>query len=146
MPTQTELLRSLRIFNPYDAATFASRRGGAGVYIAYRPQQTGRAYQPAAWQVIRPGFRTDPDSHWRDGLNKTFVVFEPRPGSHMSDKELQRAAAEEWASDRYKVAGWVKIPGVPGALFPDQDAAIIKAAVREARKAGALRQGLEGSS
>lgn len=119
----------LDIFNPHNASTFAKERGGLGVYLSYRPVQTGRAYRGAAWQVVRPGHKTDPspDAHWRDYGHKTFGVF-----SITRDQAEQQA--REWASQRYGIEEWVKVAGLPGALYPAQDAQIIKDAVKAARK------------
>lgn len=77
------------------------------VYVDYRPQETGRAFLSAAWQVVRPGFKTDPNSYWRDYGHKTFDVW--RPGK---DKEPKRLEAIAWASERYGFDPdeWVKTP------------------------------------
>lgn len=125
MATAIEKLRFLHIHNGHNASTVARDHGGVGVYISYRPKKDGRAYQNAAWQVVRPGFKTDSDGFWRDHGHKTFNVFAP------VEKEPQRVAAEKWASNRYGVSEWVKIPGLPGCLFPAQDAAIIKDLVKK---------------
>lgn len=121
------LVELLSIYNAHNACTYAAEHGGTGIYITYRPQQTGRGYLNAAWQVVRPGFHTNPDGHWRDRGHKTFNVF------RSTTREEQEKLAKEWASTRYGVTEWVKIPGLPYAWFPAQDRDIIKAALRAAK-------------
>jgi hypothetical protein len=78
-------------------------------------QETGRAYQPAAWQVIRPGFRTDPNGYWRDYGHKTFNVY------GREQKEAKRLEAIAWASERYDFdpEDWVPSPfGRASGWFP----------------------------
>lgn len=120
----------LSIYNPHNASQFAKERGGVGVYLSFRPTQRGRAYLSAAWQVVRPGYKTDasPEAHWTDYGHKTFSVF-MREGRVEAEQQ-----AREWASERYGVEEWVKVSGLPGALYPAQDAAIIKDALKAARK------------
>lgn len=75
------------------------------VFISYRPQDTGRAYQSAAWQVIRPGFKTDPEGHWRDYGHKTFMVH------GRENRQGQLDEAIKWANGRYYGdIEWVKDP------------------------------------
>ena len=125
-----ELRDRLGIFNPHNASTFAKEGGGLGVYLSFRPVQRGRAYQSAAWRVVRPGSRTapSPDAHWRDLGHKTFTIYSS------PDREVAEQQAREWASKRYGVEEWVKVPGLPGALYPAQDAQIIKDALKAARQ------------
>lgn len=95
-----ELLRSVGVVNAY----LFAKVEGSPVYIDYRVEERGRAYQSAAWQVSRCGFKTDPDAHWRDAGKKTFLV-------HGRDKKApQEAAAKTWASERFGVTEWAKTP------------------------------------
>jgi hypothetical protein len=97
---QRELLRIVGVVNPY---LFADAEG-AQVYVTYRPQKTGRAYQSAAWQVVRPGYRTDPGGHWRDVGHKTFSVY------RRDQKAAQLDAAKAWADAQFGVTEWAKTP------------------------------------
>jgi len=92
--------RALNIFNPYDLCI----AGGKGVYVAYTPQITGRMSRSAKWQVIKPGFKTDPDGHWTHDGHKTFSV------SRREDKEGNRLAALAWASEQFSIKEWEKDP------------------------------------
>lgn len=123
MSTAADRLRELRIFSPHNACTFAAEHGGTGVYLNYRAQQNGRAFVSAAWQVIRPGYKTDPGSHWQDHGHKTFLR------STTAEQD-----AKAWAEERYGITEWAKIPGIRGAWFPAGDAAIIRAAVKAAAR------------
>lgn len=122
-------LHALRIHNPHNAATFARRRGGIGVYVDRRPQTPGRGYQSAAWQVITttPGVYTDPNGHWRDYKHKTFNVF----GREHDSARCEEAIA--WAAEftGTQPDDWVRIPGLPRAFFPRGDARIVTTAVKE---------------
>lgn len=115
-------LQAIGVFNPYGAA----QRGESTIYIDYRPQQNGRAYQCAAWQVVdASGKKTDPGGHWQDYGHKTFNVF------RRERRASQLEAAKAWAAERYGITEWGKITGLPGALFPVQTVTAVKAALRE---------------
>lgn len=74
-------------------------------YIAYRKADYSRGgHGSPAWQVITPGYRTDPDGAYRDGYWKTF-----RGATH-SEQDPQLAAARKWAEEQYHVFTWVKTP------------------------------------
>lgn len=118
-----ERLRAARIFNEHGIARLAQGLGLSGVYLKYRPQETGRAYQSAAWQVVHVGFQTDPGGYWRDHGHKTFDV------RGREQKDEQRAAAIGWASERYgydpeqwkpgpwgRAAGWFPGPELDAVL------------------------------
>lgn len=103
--------RALGVFNSYQLC----ESGGMSVYVAYTGASTGRAARSARWQVIRPGYRTDPKGHWLDGYNKTYTV------SGRADKESKRMEAIAWAAARYRIEGdWERDPWgcyhPPGAL------------------------------
>lgn len=128
MSAAADCLRALEIFNPHNACIFAAARGGTGIYLDYRPQQPGRGFVTAAWQVIRPGFKTDPNAHWQDRGHKTFTVG---IGGNRAEAE---ARARTWAGERYGITEWVKVPGLRGALFPAGDAQIIRDALKAASR------------
>jgi hypothetical protein len=93
--------RALGVYNPYQLC----ESGGKNVYVAYAGAQTGRAARCARWQVIRPGYCTDPKGHWLDNYNKTFVV------GGRADKEAKRLEAIAWAAARYGIEGeWERDP------------------------------------
>lgn len=132
MPKARDELRDrLSIFSPHNACKFAKERGGTGVYLGYRTQVAGRGFISAAWQVVGINFETNPDAHFQDYGAKTFTVGLKR------DRATAEQEAREWAAEKYGITEWVKVPGLPGALFAKRDAEIIKAALREARKESA---------
>ena len=135
-----ERLRAARIFNDYDLAKVIQALGGFGVFAAYRPQEHGRVYTSAAWQVFRPGFQTDPKGHWRDYGRKTFTV-----GSPVREyKETSRLAAIAWASRRYLLdpEDWLPSPfGRAFGWFPGPE---LRKAL-EAIAAGGRRSQADGS-
>jgi hypothetical protein len=130
-----EQLRAARVFNDHDIATIAKGLGLLGVFVGYRAQQTGRAYQSAAWRVYRVGFKTDPKAHWRDYGNKTFSVYTPV----RENREPQRLAAIEWASERYRLdlADWVQSPFSRDGWFPRP---VLEAALGAVRDGARLSQ------
>ena len=73
-------------------------------FITYRPMST-RPYYSAGWQVITPGFRSDPDGSYHDGFHKTFRVENANV-----QKKSKLAEAQAWASQNYGVNDWVKTP------------------------------------
>lgn len=96
-------------------------------FIAYRPQE---GVFGSRWQVVRPGFKTDPSAHWSDHGYKTFTVFGQDGATHARKKELARGEAEEWASERYGINEWKKDPfGSYG------EASFIDARIRELKTA-----------
>ena len=115
-----EQLRAARIINDHDLAKVIQALGGFGVFVGYRPQETGRVYTPAAWRVIRPGFRTDPKGHWSDHGHKTFDVRNPV----REYKDPVRLEAIGWASKRYQLdpEDWLPSPlGRAFGWFPGPD-------------------------
>ena len=86
------------IRNPYMIAKMTTDK----IFIAWSPQEKGRAYRSARYSVIHVGFKTDPKSHWQDYGNKTFCVFTTR--------ESAAQQAIEWANKRYGKREWVRDP------------------------------------
>jgi hypothetical protein len=121
-------LQALQIYNPHNAASYAAKHGGLGVYLHRRLQQPGRGFVSAAWQVCRPGYKTNPDGHWQDNGHQTFTI-----GLRHTAAEAE-TAAKAWAEERYGITEWAKIPGLRRAWFPAGDAAIVEAAVKEAAR------------
>lgn len=119
-------LKLLNIFNPANAAKYAADHGVKyAVAVVYQPSA---GFQSQAWTVLRPGYHTDPDAGARRGFNKTFLVMGP-------GKTAAADEAKAWASERYGVTEWVKIPGLGGNWFPREVADLVKAHVREAKQA-----------
>ncbi len=134
MTLKADLADHLRIHNVHNLVTYARDHGiTPAIYIAYRPIQRGRAYLPAAWQVIRPEFRTDndPNAYWRDLGHKTFTVTSEK------DRDAARDEAVRWAEERYHVPEWVKTPpGLrPAGLLPRVVLDAVKAALAPYRAA-----------
>ena len=99
--TKTQL-RALSIFNEWD---LAKTQPEPQVCIIYRSQRTGRASCSAAWQILRPGYQTDPKGHWTNSYNKTFWCYNTG-----EDKEPQRLSAIAWATERYDITEWERSP------------------------------------
>lgn len=100
MKLTKQWLREHGIYNSHDIA----KRAGSRLYIDYYPQQLGRAYQSAKWQVIGMGFSTDPNAHWADYGNKTFDVFK------REDKVSQLESAMSWCKDKFGITEWERDP------------------------------------
>lgn len=103
--------RALGVFNSHQLC----QRGGKGVYVAYIPTDRGRGGHGAYWQVIRPGYKTDPGGPWYNHGHKTFNLW------RREEKEAKRLEAIAWASERYGITGeWQRDPWgdyhPPGAL------------------------------
>ena len=106
-PTK-KILNSLGIHNPHNVAA----EGGAKLFIYYRCQETGRAYQSAAWQVCGIGFKTGPKGDsWRDGGDKTFSIWDVR-----QQKASKLEEAKAWAKKRVGIKSWER--DVFGAWHP----------------------------
>lgn len=73
--------------------------------ITYRSGWKKRNVE-SAWQVITPGRSTNPDGHYRDDFNQTFVVT--RADAISREQVLSEALV--WAEERYNVAPWAKTP------------------------------------
>ena len=143
MSKAADRLREIKVYNDYDVLTIAAQIGVVPVAVLYRPQDTGRAYQGAAWQVHHLREKTDPDGHWRDYGHRTFtvsfyergIVAENGRSRAAAGNKAALAAALAWASERYGVAEWGTVPGLPRGHFPAEAAAKVKAMLREHAKA-----------
>lgn len=141
MSKAADELREIQIFNGHDVVrlwvayrTAEGLPSLPGVFLYYRPQQPGRGYHPAAYQVMRPGYNTDPDAFWRDNKTKTFTLFA------RDERSQALLAAQQWANERYPALRtesgeieWATIPGMPGDLFPVQTAQWLKAELKKHR-------------
>lgn len=101
MPRSSKLVETLRTVGVFNEYNFA---GHGNVFIRYRSAAQSSAGQTAAWQVIRPGFKTDISAHWTDHGNKTFDVW------GRDDKATQFEAAKAWAAERYGITEWARTP------------------------------------
>lgn len=72
-----------------------------------RAHASASSYVSAAWVVVSPGYRTDPDGSYRDGFNKTFIL-PMKSTTIMRNARLRDAQA--WVTERYGVDDWVKTP------------------------------------
>ena len=93
----TEQLKKLNIYNSYSYA------GKGNVFINYTGKGDYRSYQSPQFQIIRPGYQTDPDSPWYNNGNKTFLVFGKTKPETLEE-------AKKWASERYEIKEWEKTP------------------------------------
>lgn len=121
-----DAFRAKGVYNPHDLVhRYATATGNVGVYLAYQPQDTVFATGQPGWYVLRPGYSTDPKAAWYHHGNKFFSNFF---SGH--DRERSLNAAKQWASERYDVKQWVKIPGLTWAWFPQEIAEFAKALVK----------------
>jgi hypothetical protein len=129
MSVKDDLWDHLHIVNGWDVARQAGEAGLPDIHVGYTPAFTGRGYRSARWQVVRPGYKTDPEGHWEDDGHKTFSVLS------RDVKESQRLAAIDWASYRYGIEEWGRIAGIPGDWFPVEVVTWIKTRLKKAKKA-----------
>lgn len=121
------LKATLGIANPVEAVRYAAERNvGPGVYVHYRPSSP-QARIWSAWQVLRPGYRTDPS-------NASTVDYQQKTIGVNGDRAERLEEAQAWAAGRYKVTEWASIPGLPGEYFPKAVADLIKADLKAATK------------
>lgn len=118
-------LKTLGIGNPVEAVQYAANRGvGPSVYVHYRSATPHARIWPA-WQVLRPGYKTD-----RSNL-ATMDYQQWTLGVH-GDRAARLEEAKAWASARYGIAEWGTIPGLPGEYFPKAVADLIKTDLKNA--------------
>lgn len=98
MKLTKNILRENRIHNPYNIA----KRANSKLFIDYSPQQLGRAYHNAKWQVVGINFHTDLNAHWADYSNKTFDIY------RREDKQPQLDLAMAWCKEQYGIEEWEK--------------------------------------
>lgn len=122
-PTKNKL-RALRIFNSWDIAKRSSK-----VFVGYRPQQTGRAWQSAAWQVHHTSRPTDPKAHFLDYGAKTFSVY------RRGEKQEKLAEAQKWATEKFGFREWERDPW--GDYHPKGSITIAIESAKATQKAGA---------
>lgn len=92
-----------------DLALWARKRGLLSVYLSVRPLSP---LTPAAWQVIRPGYQTDPSAPKRDRGHKTFTY------DSVDEKNRAETRARAWAANEYEIFDWRRIQGFGTSLFP----------------------------
>lgn len=113
---RSPLRRLCGVVNAWDAVKKAQALGytGSDVILSYRQPTGGRGSISAAWQVCRPGWKTNPKGHWQDYGHQTFHIHHVR-----EDKPVVLEKARAWAIERYGDQGWAKLPGMTGSdLFP----------------------------
>lgn len=96
-------------------------------FIYYR-KADARAHVSAAWVVISPGYRTDPDGSYRDGFNKVFIL--PTKSSTVMRNDRLREA-QLWVEERYDITEWAKTPFGAWTSKAHQDARLRKLLPRE---------------
>lgn len=107
------MLRARGIYNSDDLAKWAKGRGLLGVYIGFRAKST---YLKAAWQVVMPGGKTDPNTIAVNKGRKTFT-YETVAGKHAA-----QARAMEWANHAFAGGSsikWLKVEGFGADFFPE---------------------------
>jgi hypothetical protein len=108
-----ETLRYLGITDPDSLAKWAKSKGLLGVYIFFRARTT---YMSGAWQVVRPGYKTDPNTLATNLGRKTFK-FEG-----LREKHLAEQRAKDWADNEFgggHSIGWWRIEHFGPNLFPE---------------------------
>jgi hypothetical protein len=124
MSKLTEQFRTVGVFNAWEFA------GKGNVYIEYFAGESGRGCRCARFQVVRPGYKTDPDAHWQDNYCKTVTCW------GRSDKERALAEIKAWASHRYDIKEWARTPygSWMDAKFVESRIAELKAQVKKVEK------------
>lgn len=84
--------------------------GKGNVYISYMPADNGRGGRSAYWYVARPGYETNPDSHWRDYGNKVFLVWGGGKQTHKEAKASTLEEAQKWVEEKYGIKEWARDP------------------------------------
>ena len=135
-----EMLRAARVFNDHGIAKVAeglrlqSRTDLVGVYVGYAGH-IGRSGSPS-WQVIRAGFKTDPEGHWSNHGHKTFLL---PYGQVREEKEPTRIQAIAWASETFRLDSedWVPSPfGRAYGWFPRPVLEAVLAAIQRGARLG----------
>lgn len=102
-------LAGMGLHTPDQIALWARKHGLLSVYLVAFPVH---GFFPSCWQVIRPGYRTDPNAvGWMQG-RKTFTFLSNK------DRAVAERNARDWASAHFGVDEWVKIEGMTSAVFP----------------------------
>ncbi|HEX9228896.1 MAG TPA: hypothetical protein VF885_20020 [Arthrobacter sp.] len=101
------------------------------VYEAFQAAKAAGCTQPEIYIAFSPASFTSA-SGWLVARSGTYSR-KRFPGNKAREEGLQ--AAMDWASRRYGISGWEKIPGFGGTYFPAESAPAIKAAKRAAEKA-----------
>jgi hypothetical protein len=107
------MLRAKDIYNSDDLARWAKSRGLLGVYISFRPKTT---YLKAAWQVVMPGGKTDPNTIAVNKGRKTYTY------ESVAGKYAAQSRAMEWANHAFAGGSpikWLKIEGFGADFFPE---------------------------
>jgi hypothetical protein len=107
------MLKAMQIVSSDDLARWAKSRGLLGVYLGFRPKTT---YLKAAWQVVLPGGKTDPEAIAVNKGRKTFT-YDSLQGKHAAEQR-----AKDWADHAYAGGSpikWLKIEGFGADLFPE---------------------------
>ena len=93
-------LREYKVFNPYNLASVTKSK----LYIDYSPQDIGQGGRSSHWSVVGIDFHTDPDAHWQDNGNKSFLVW----GRTDKDSKLQEAM--DWVKEIHGITEWERDP------------------------------------
>lgn len=109
------------ILNAANAASAATEAGLPGIYL----QHVGAGAYPGGWTVNRPGYKTDPHRIHNGGRK----LFTGAPSSPAKQEAI------DWATKRYGITEWVKIPGFRNTLFPAASEQFILDAYKAAKEA-----------
>jgi hypothetical protein len=117
------------MMNSWNAAQAAGAAGHPALFIGYTPSAR---VSPGGWSVISPEFKTEPGGHWMHHGHKYFM-------GNRDSEALQEAM--DWASKKYGVKEWVKVPGFKGDYFPAEAVPAIKAALKADKARAVNTQG-----
>lgn len=104
-----DILKELGIIDAETLCKWARSKGLLGLYIEFRPHTT---FLPGAWQVVRPGEKTDPNTIAVNRGRKTFTY------NTLSEKHVAERAARDWTNFHYSNKDWRRIEGFGPNLFP----------------------------
>ncbi len=97
MSKLTEKLKNIGLHNEWEFA------GHGNVYISYTSGDSGRGGHSPYFSVVRPGFKTDANAHWKHQGTKTVTC-------RRSDKDQVLAELKAWAGKRYNITEWARTP------------------------------------
>jgi hypothetical protein len=107
-----ESLKKMGIFDSKSLALWAKKRGLLGVYLEFRPKTN---LQEGAWQVVRPGYKTNPNTIATNLGRQTFIYHD------LKTKHTAEKRAQDWTDFTFGngyAIGWRRIEGFGPSLFP----------------------------
>jgi hypothetical protein len=131
MTSTKDKWKTFGVSNPHNLVSlYATETGNVGVFLHKSTNDGSRLMTgvPHGYQVIRPGFKTDPEGPWTNHGHKTFYA------GRDWGQAFQEAVA--WATERFNLSGeFVPITGFGTARFPVEVATWAKNKIKEVKDA-----------